>query len=102
MCSVDEIEELEKGTEVDWDSYLKAYYEKPRSAKTWSGFDMKEIYIPKDRVGKDYDKTIADALVWGATNSASVIEHIGPQAGLLTTPALLARIKKHKCSATKI
>jgi methylmalonyl-CoA mutase N-terminal domain/subunit len=61
MCSVDEIEELEKGTEVDWDSYLKAYYEKPRSAKTWSGFDMKEIYTPKDRVEKDYEKSIADA-----------------------------------------
>lgn len=61
MCSVDELEELEKGTEVDWDSYLKAYYEKPRSAKTWSGFDMKEIYTPKDRVDKDYEKGIADA-----------------------------------------
>ena len=61
MCSVDELDELEKSTGVDWDSYLKAYYEKPRSAKTWSGFDMKEIYIPKDRVGKDYEKNIADA-----------------------------------------
>ncbi|PIV19733.1 MAG: methylmalonyl-CoA mutase [Deltaproteobacteria bacterium CG03_land_8_20_14_0_80_45_14] len=61
MCSVDELEELEKGTEVDWDSYLKAYYEKPRSAKTWSGFDVREIYTPKERVGKDYDETIGDA-----------------------------------------
>ena len=61
MCSVDELEELEKGTGVDWDNYLKAYYEKPKSAKTWSGFDMKDIYTPKDQTNKDYDQSIADA-----------------------------------------
>jgi methylmalonyl-CoA mutase N-terminal domain/subunit len=61
MCSVDELEELEKGTEVDWDNYLKAYYGKPKSNKTWSGFDVREIYTPKERVGKDYDETIGDA-----------------------------------------
>lgn len=61
MCSVDEPEDFEKGIEVNWDNYLKAYYEKPRSAKTWSGFDMKEIYTPKDRADKDYEKAVADA-----------------------------------------
>jgi len=61
MCCVDEPGVLGKGGEVDWDGYLKAYYEKPRSAKTWSGFDMKEIYTPQDRVNKDYDQNIADA-----------------------------------------
>jgi methylmalonyl-CoA mutase N-terminal domain/subunit len=61
MCSGDELEELEKDTGVDWDNYLRAYYEKPRSAKTWSGFDMKKIYTPKDRANKDYEKTVADA-----------------------------------------
>ncbi len=49
-----------------------------------------------------HGKTIADGLVWGATNAASVIEHVGPQAGLLTTPALLARIKKGKCCAIEL
>jgi hypothetical protein len=40
----------EKNTiEVNWDDYLKAYYEKPQSAKSWSGYDLKEIYTPKDR-----------------------------------------------------
>lgn len=41
-------------------------------------------------------KSLADALLWGAANAASVIEHIGPQDGLLTRPKLLARLKKSK------
>jgi methylmalonyl-CoA mutase N-terminal domain/subunit len=54
-------EDKEHSNEVNWDSYLKAYYEKPRSVKTWSGYDVKEIYTPRDRAPKDYDKTVADA-----------------------------------------
>jgi methylmalonyl-CoA mutase N-terminal domain/subunit len=61
MCSVDELEGLERGDEVSWDNYLKAYYGKPTSSKTWSGFDLKEIYGPRDREGKDYEKGIGDA-----------------------------------------
>jgi methylmalonyl-CoA mutase N-terminal domain/subunit len=60
MCHVDELEPG-NSIEVNWDDYLKAYYGKPRSNKTWSGFDVKEIYTPKDRVRKDYDETIGDA-----------------------------------------
>jgi methylmalonyl-CoA mutase N-terminal domain/subunit len=60
MCHVDELE-AGNSPEVNWDDYLKAYYGKPRSNKTWSGFDVKEIYTPKDRVGKDYNGTIGDA-----------------------------------------
>lgn len=60
MCHVDELEPG-NSLEVNWDDYLKAYYGKPRSNKTWSGFDVKEIYTPKDRVGKDYNGTIGDA-----------------------------------------
>ncbi len=48
-------------SELNWEDYLKAYYEKPASFKTWSGFDIKEIYTPNDRAGKDYEKNIADA-----------------------------------------
>jgi methylmalonyl-CoA mutase N-terminal domain/subunit len=52
----------EKDTiEVNWDDYLKAYYEKPQSAKSWSGYDLKEIYTPKDRAGENYEKDVADA-----------------------------------------
>ena len=59
MCQVDE---LEPGAnlEVNWDNYLKAYYGKPRSNKTWSGFDVKEIYTPEDRAGKDYNETVGN------------------------------------------
>lgn len=49
-----------------------------------------------------YGKSIDDGLVWGAANAASVIEHVGPQEGLLTTAKLLARIKKSKCCAIEI
>lgn len=35
-----------------------------------------------------YGRTIADALRWGTTNAGSVIQHIGPQAGLLRLPEL--------------
>ncbi len=45
----------------NWDNYLKAYYGKPRSARTWSGYDVKEIYTPGDRVGRDYGERVADA-----------------------------------------
>jgi len=48
-------------TEVNWDDYLKAYYEKPQSANSWSGYDLKEIYTPKDRSESNYEEDIADA-----------------------------------------
>ncbi|MBW2647085.1 MAG: methylmalonyl-CoA mutase [Deltaproteobacteria bacterium] len=48
-------------SEVNWDDYLKAYYEKPSSFKSWSGYDVKEIYTPKDRPGEKYEEKIADA-----------------------------------------
>ena len=51
----------EKGSEINWDDYLKSYYEKPQAARTWSGYDVKEIYTPKDRADKDYREHIGDA-----------------------------------------
>lgn len=47
--------------QIDWDDYLKAYYEKPSSTRTWSGFDVKEIFTPQDRLREDYEKNVADA-----------------------------------------
>ena len=47
--------------EVDWDQYLKSYYDKPHSTRTWSGFEVKPIYTPHDAVGRDYDKDVGDA-----------------------------------------
>jgi len=47
--------------QVNWDDYLKAYYDKPESARTWSGYEVKEIYTPADRAGQDYRRDIGDA-----------------------------------------
>jgi len=47
--------------QVNWDDYLKAYYDKPESARTWSGYEVKEIYTPADRAGEDYRRDIGDA-----------------------------------------
>ena len=42
-----------------------------------------------------HGKNLGEALLWGAANSASVIEYVGPQKGLLTKQKILARIKKN-------
>jgi methylmalonyl-CoA mutase N-terminal domain/subunit len=46
---------------ADWQDYLKAYYDKPQSTRTWSGYQVKEIYTPKDRANQVYEKEIGDA-----------------------------------------
>jgi len=47
--------------ETNWDDYLKTYYDKPQSTRTWSGYDVKEIYTPKDRADENYEENIGDA-----------------------------------------
>jgi len=54
-------ENLECSGEAVWEDYLSSYYEKPQSTRTWSGYDVKEIYTPKDRRDEDYAKNIGDA-----------------------------------------
>jgi len=51
----------EKEMQGTWDDYIKSYYEKPSSSKSWSGFDLKGIYTPEDRPHEKYQKEIADA-----------------------------------------
>jgi len=51
----------DKHSEANWDDYLKAYYEKPHSSRTWSGFEVKEIYTPRDRPVDNYEQNVADA-----------------------------------------
>jgi len=51
----------EDGREGTWEDYIRAYYEKPVSFKSWSGYDLKKIYTPKDRPAENYEKDIADA-----------------------------------------
>jgi methylmalonyl-CoA mutase N-terminal domain/subunit len=47
--------------EVKWDDYLTAYYERPQSLRTWSGFETEEIYTPQDRSSENYREDIGDA-----------------------------------------
>jgi methylmalonyl-CoA mutase N-terminal domain/subunit len=51
----------ENSQEGNWDDYIKSYYEKPTSFKSWSGYDLKEIYTPQDRPEENYEKDVADA-----------------------------------------
>ncbi len=51
----------DRNSKVNWDDYLKAYYEKPQSSRTWSGFEVKEIYTPRDRPVDHYEQNVADA-----------------------------------------
>jgi methylmalonyl-CoA mutase N-terminal domain/subunit len=46
---------------TDWEDYLKVYYDKPQSTRTWSGYEVKEIYTPKDRANQVYEKEVGDA-----------------------------------------
>ena len=47
--------------EHNWDEYLQSYYEKPASTRTWSGYEVKEIYTPEDRASEDYKAKVGDA-----------------------------------------
>lgn len=49
-----------------------------------------------------YGLPLREALMWGSTNAASVIEHIGPQAGLLTKEQMMKRCKKCQKQPKKI
>lgn len=43
-----------------------------------------------------HDRSLAEALAWGSVNGASVVEYIGPTAGLLTSREILKRLKAHE------
>lgn len=49
-----------------------------------------------------YEKSLSEALQWGTANAASVIEHIGPQTGLLNIARLTKRIKGAACACKEI
>ena len=42
-----------------------------------------------------YGKSLAEAMRWGAANGASVVEQIGPQAGLLTYDQMQEKLKEN-------
>lgn len=45
--------------------------------------------------GLYYNKDLKEAMRWGAANSASVVEQIGPQAGLLTLEKMQEKLKEN-------
>lgn len=49
-----------------------------------------------------YNLPLSEALMWGSANAASVIEHIGPQAGLLTKEQMKKRCLKCGKKSKKI
>lgn len=51
--------------------------------------------------GLFYGNSIREAMRWGSANSASVIEQIGPQVGLLTYEMIQKRLKDHGKIVTK-
>ncbi len=42
-----------------------------------------------------YGKDLPEAMRWGAVNGASVVEHVGPQGGLLSYDEIQKRLKDH-------
>lgn len=73
-----------------------AYFLKPLPAKVLEGTGAGDSCSTGILAALASGKKLGDAMLWGAANAASVIEHIGPQKGLLTRPQILARIKKSK------
>lgn len=51
--------------------------------------------------GLFYGKSLSEAMRWGAANGASVVEQIGPQAGLLTYNQMQEKLKENSKIITK-
>ena len=67
----------------------------PRIESTGAGDSFTTAYI----AALAYKKSHADALRWGPVNAGSVVQHVGPQTGLLTRAQLqgkLSRMKSYK------
>lgn len=47
-------------------------------------------------------KTLAEAMAWGSANASSVVEHIGPQQGLLSLPRLMKSVERCKINVKKL
>lgn len=54
-----------------------------------------DAYATGTLCGLFHGKTLAEAMRWGAANGASVVEQIGPQAGLLTYHQMQEKLKEN-------
>lgn len=69
--------------------YYIPEYPGPRLEATGAGDGFTTAYIAALASGK----THAEALTWGPINAGSVVQHIGPQAGLLTKHQIEAELR---------
>ena len=60
-----------------------------------------DAYTAGVMAGLFYGKSLPEAMRWGTANGASVIEHVGPQAGLLTYDQMQNRLKENAKIVTK-
>jgi sugar/nucleoside kinase (ribokinase family) len=72
--------------------YYIPEFPKPLVEATGAGDAFTTAYIAALFYGQPH----AEALRWGPTNAASVVQQIGPQAGLLTKRGIEARLEKNK------
>lgn len=79
------------------------YHIKAFSAKLVEMTGAGDGYATGLMAGLFYGKSLSEAMRWGAANGASVVEEIGPQAGLLTYSKMQERLKENpKIIAHKI
>ena len=72
--------------------YYISEFPGPRVEATGAGDSFTTAYIAALACGLPH----REALRWGTVNAASVVQHIGPQAGLLSRQAIEAQLKKKK------
>jgi pseudouridine kinase len=77
---------------VEWENYFQMdIFPAKLLEMTGSG----DAYATGVVSGLFYGQSLEEAMRWGAANSASVVEQIGPQAGLLTHPQILKKLKEN-------
>ena len=77
--------------------YYTPIFPAPRVEATGAGDSFSTGFI----AALIYGKEIGEALKWGNINAASVIQKIGPQAGLMKKATLIKTIKKHQSFQSK-
>jgi sugar/nucleoside kinase (ribokinase family) len=85
-----------------YDSKKKEFYNiPPYPGKRIEATGAGDSFATGVVAGMFYEKDFKKALLWGPVNSASVVQKIGPQAGLLTLSEMKNRLK-HKPSGYKL
>lgn len=99
-CKVAVITDGPKGAYAyDGERYLHlGIYDTPVVERTGVGDSFATAFVAARHYGKD----LGEAMRWGTVNSASVVQKIGPQEGLLTRPKLLRDLKIFTTQPTEL